>query len=137
MVSGASLPSCWLFLQSQVLLSWDLALMSSSSAKSLWSWWCCLVTLMVRAVNCHNKTLNPGGFNFSSGLCCPCELCLSPELYRVKTFRSRRASLPCNTCCSWPPQIVLYFTVLLSLELAEMWTLADSSELSVISDGFC
>lgn len=61
----------------------------------------CKVTVVVLpcdtdGVNCHNKTLNPGGFNLSSGLCCRCELCLFPDPYRVKAPCSGRASLPCK-----------------------------------------
>lgn len=68
LISIASLTFCCLFLQSQVLVSWSPVLVcSNSAAKAFLSYQCYLVSLVVRAVNCHNKTLNPGGF----GICCP------------------------------------------------------------------
>lgn len=90
-----SIAFCCSFLQSQC---WNQ--FSDPAAKGFLSYqcWCCPVSLMVRAVHCHNQTLNTLA---SAGVLCVC-----PKGLIVTAEGPVLEKHPCHIspCCSWPPR---------------------------------
>lgn len=84
--------------------------------------YCISAILMVRAVNCHDKTHSAGGFNFCFGICCPfagvLSCSLSPQpYYKSRAACSRKAYLSCKySLLLATTDFSLTFTVLSCLE---------------------